>query len=253
MSPEQNIFLKLFEDKKRSCKKRLYDYIQNPNKENIHNLRTSIRRLESLYLIIPKSYKTKKTEKFISSYKSVFKKNSIVRDLDIIYDKLLNTGIREDSEIISLIINQRKKKLKTALKYADKLSGLKDSTIKNPPQEKIKKKYEKIVYSLIDKIQNFIPVVVSDESRIDELHSMRKTAKKLRYVLETDTNDSYLHVIDNMKTFQKLLGEIHDCDVTLDFLKYSKKFPEISSLPEKIQKTRSGIYHQLSNSLRDTK
>ena len=250
MSNTEHLFQQIFQEKQDKSKKRVDEYLKEQGEKQIHDLRTSIRRLEATYLIIPNSCKRKKTDDFVSSYKSLFKKNSSIRDYDVIILKLLKNNLSENSDIIKYVNKQKEKKLKNVLKNAKKLSKIKISSLKEIRQEKINQKYDKMIFSLITKIQNFIPIVTADESKIDELHSMRKTAKKLRYVLEVDPNNSYQHVIDSMKLFQEFLGQIHDCDITLDFLKkHSKKFPELKSEILKEQEIRSQIYKKLAISL----
>lgn len=249
-----NIFLKLFEEKQDKSKKRLEEYIQKQETKQIHDLRTSIRRLEATYLIFPKSCKTKKTDKFVACYKRLFKKNSPIRDSDVILGRLLKNGIAKDSGVIQYLKKRKEKRIKVIFKDVKKLSKLNKTKLKEIDYERILTKYEKRIFSLIEEIQNLIPVVVSDESKIAKLHYMRKISKKLRYVLEIDPKNSYQHVIDNMKSFQELLGNIHDCDITLVFLKkQSKKFPELKPLITKEQSLRRQIFRKLSISLSDKK
>ncbi|MGD2106571.1 MAG: CHAD domain-containing protein [Nitrosopumilaceae archaeon] len=250
MSNQDNVFQNIFHDKQIQSKKRLDEFLKEPGEKQIHDLRTAIRRLEAVYFILPNSCKRKKTDNFVSSYKSVFKKNSSIRDADVIIKKLLENGIPENDEIIKSIVKQKEKKLRKIIKNAKKISELKFSKPKKIGIEKITQKYEKKVYYLVKKIQKDIPIVISDESKIKELHSMRKTAKKLRYILEVEPNDSYRHLIDNMKSLQELLGMVHDCDITIDFLKiHSKKESRLSTLLEKAKEIRSEIYNKLSVSL----
>lgn len=250
MNNVDNVFQKIFQEKQHDSRKRLEDYLNEQGEKQIHDLRTSIRRLEATYLIFPNSFKRKKTDNFVSAYKSLFRKNSTLRDLDVIIKKFLENGLPEESDSIKYLIRQKKKKIKEILKEAKNVSKLKIPQIKNGNSEKIIPKYEITISSFMQKIQDYIPVVISDESKIDELHLMRKTAKKLRYILEIEPNDSYRHLINSIKSFQKILGNIHDCDITINFLKkYSKKFPELKSLILKEEEIRNQIYKKLSDSL----
>lgn len=252
MNDTNTFFQKIFQEKQQKSKKRLDEYIQEQGEDQIHNLRTSIRRLVSTYLILPNSCKRNKTDDFVSSYKSLFKKNSTIRDYDIIISKLLKHGLSENSDTIKFIVKQKEKKLKEALKYAKKIRAKTPHQIKIGNSEKTNKKYDKTIFSLITKIQEHIPVVASDESKIEELHTMRKNVKKLRYVLELAPNGSYIHVVDSMKLLQKYLGDIHDCDIAITFLKkHSKIFTELQTILLKEQEIRSQIYKKLANSLSD--
>jgi len=246
MNDMENIFQNIFYDKQNKSKNRLDGFLKEPGEKQIHDLRTSIRRLEAVYSIFPNSCKRKKTDKFVSSYKVLFKKNSAIRDSDVIITKLLKNGLTEKSDIIKHIVKQKNIKLKETLKDAKKISELKFTDLKNTSSEKIIQKQDKVINSLITKIQNFIPIVVSDESKIKELHSMRKIAKKLRYILEVEPSDSYQHLIDSMKSFQKILGDIHDSDITIDFLKkHAKKKSELKHLILKEKIIRSETYNKL--------
>lgn len=250
MSDENSGFQNIFHEKQVQSKNRLNDFLAEPGEEQIHQLRTSIRRLEAMYFIFPNSCKRKKIDIFVSSYKLLFKKNSSIRDMDVIIKRLQKNGLSKESKIIKKIVHQKNKKIKKILKDVEKISKLEFSNLKKINDEKIIQKHDKKIFSLITKIQDYIPIVISDESKIDELHSMRKTAKKLRYILEIDPNGKYCHVVESMKTFQKLLGSIHDCDITIDFLKkYAKKESELDPLLTKEKKIRSEVYHQLADSL----
>lgn len=250
MNKTDNIFQSIFQEKQSKIKKKLEDYLIEQGEEQIHDLRTSFRRLEATYLIFPNSFKRKKIDNFVSSYKSLFKKNSLIRDYDVIIEKLLKNGFTDQSDSIKYLKRQKEKKIKNAVKQGKKLSILKIPQIRKGNFEKIISKYEKTISSLVQKIQDFIPIVVSDESKIEELHLMRKVTKKLRYILEVDPDDSYRHLIDNMKSFQELLGDIHDSDITISFFKkYWKKFPELKLLIQREEETRKRIYKNLSNSL----
>lgn len=250
MNDIDNAFQKDFQDKQNKSKNKLEDFLKEPGEKQIHDLRTSIRRLEATYFILPNSCKRKKTDNFVSSYKSLLKKNSFIRDSDIIIKKLLENGFTEKSEIIKHIVKQKNKKLKNTIKYAKNISELKFVNCKNINTDKIIKKYEKMISLFVTKIQDQIPIVISDKSKVKELHTMRKTTKKLRYILEIEPNQSYQHLIDNMKLLQKVLGKIHDCDITIDFLrKHSKNYPELKHVIQKERESRSQSYNKLVESL----
>ena len=141
MSNVVNIFQKTFQEKQEKAKKRLEELLEEQGEEQIHNLRTSVRRLETTYLIFPNSFKRKKTNNFVSSYKSLFKKNSSLRDFDIIINKLLENGLTENSDFIKYLVSQKEKKIKVVIKKATKLSRLKIPLIKEGNFEKITPKY----------------------------------------------------------------------------------------------------------------
>jgi len=68
---------------------RLDDYIKDSNENNIHDIRTAVRRLDASYRSLPKNTQRKnKISKYVRTSKRLFKINSQVRDYDIICEKL---------------------------------------------------------------------------------------------------------------------------------------------------------------------
>jgi CHAD domain-containing protein len=64
-------------------------YLKNPNDKNIHDLRKSIRRLDSAYYSLPKKFrKNKPIKNYVNHSKDLFKSNSQVRDYDIFLEKI---------------------------------------------------------------------------------------------------------------------------------------------------------------------
>ncbi|GKS66837.1 hypothetical protein YTPLAS73_03840 [Nitrosarchaeum sp.] len=250
MNDVSEVFQKIFQEKQYNSQKRLENYLNKQGEEEIHDLRTSIRRLESVYLILPNSFKRKKIDSFVSTYKSLFKKISIIRDFDILIKKLLNNGLTEKSDFILYLIRKKEKKIQETLMQAKNLSKISISHLNEGNPKKIIPKYERTIFSLVELVQDLLPVVSSDKSKIEELHFMRKIVKKLRYILEIDPNNSYQYLIIQMKLLQKLLGTIHDCDMAINFLKKnSKKFPELEPFILREEENRNQIYKQLSDSL----
>lgn len=224
---------------------RLSSYLESPSEENIHDVRISIRRLEVAYSVLPKSSKTKKSEKLISMYGDFFSLNSTIRDHDIILQKLELYGYDNESKI-SMMANRRKlKKLLRAIALADKISRAKKPKLKRPKNPS-SSKFQKRTLALVQKFSSYVPVVTKDESHVGELHSMRKTVKKLRYVLELYPEGTYDKLIANMKFLQCLLGNIHDCDIFIWYLeKNRKEYVGMTKVIASEREKRSAYYQKL--------
>jgi hypothetical protein len=68
-----------------------------------------------------------------------------------------------------------------------------------------------------DELRSFSPAVL-DPANVRALHDMRIAAKRLRYVLELNApvlGEGAVKAAKRAKKLQDLLGEIHDCDVTI--------------------------------------
>ena len=74
-----------------------------------------------------------------------------------------------------------------------------------------------MVSRLISMIESTFPVVLTSPSKLEELHDLRISCKKLKYLLELQA-DEKKSVLKTRKTLQKLqdiLGAIHDYDFTI--------------------------------------
>jgi CHAD domain-containing protein len=85
------------------------------------------------------------------------------------------------------------------------------------PDGPLRDNVRKIVDVRSDELRSFSPAVL-DPRNVEALHDMRIAAKRLRYVLELTTpvfGDPAAQGAKRAKKLQDLLGEIHDCDVTI--------------------------------------
>ncbi len=236
---------------------RLDEYIKNPTEKNIHDIRTSIRRLEASYIVSPKLIRKRKIIEYVFKSKNLFKINSQIRDFDIILEKLTKEGqlTTQRLELFERSIKKsRNRKLKDAIFIA---CDLRDIDIPNIDkyknqydpfllQKKLTKKYTKVVTKFAYKIKENIPIIISSSEKIEELHQVRKDTKKLRYLLELILNNRHKidgnigknneidknnygndqniwNQIEKLKKIQDMLGNIHDYDITIAYLKQHDK------------------------------
>lgn len=245
---QSNVYFEIFFKKLDNANQRMESYLDNPSEENIHHMRTSIRRLESAYYVLPKSSKTKSSDKIIKQFKNFFSFNNKVRDYDIILDKLTGYGYDSESKLVLILQKKKLTRLSKAILLAEKISDAKKPKIKK--SKKPSSKFEKKTLSLISDFKKFIPIVVEDESNVKELHSMRKIIKKLRYVLELEPNNSYQNIIPNLKHLQNFLGDIHDCDIFIWYFQKIKNSEDNVTNMLNLEKTkRNKIYKTLVSSL----
>jgi hypothetical protein len=85
------------------------------------------------------------------------------------------------------------------------------------PDMRLDDAIERIVAVRLDELCSFMPRA-SDPDEVASLHDMRIAAKRLRYVLELTAfafGPYAERAAKRTKELQDLIGEIHDCDVTL--------------------------------------
>jgi hypothetical protein len=85
------------------------------------------------------------------------------------------------------------------------------------PDGPLRENAERIIAVRAEEVHSFFPAVL-DPSNVEDLHDMRIAAKRLRYVLELTApvfGEGAATAAKRAKKLQDLLGEIHDCDVTI--------------------------------------
>jgi len=236
---------------------RLDDYLADPNENNIHDIRTSIRRLESAFLACPKQMRKKKMSQFVKESKRLFKANSEIRDFDIILEKVSQEGQMDELQIESFekgIEKIRGQSLDKAVSIAHNLRKLDVPHINiynsgydlELLQNKLMFQYNRVVLEYLLGIEKNIPIVINDSYRVEELHQVRKDSKKLRYLFELllterdkdkdnidksnenkinnySNNQNIWNQIELLKKMQDMLGNIHDYDMTIAYLKRQGK------------------------------
>lgn len=213
---------------------RLEAYLSDPeNEENVHDIRTSLRRLEAAFSLMPKKARRKNCRQ-IRAYKEFFSANSRVRDCDIIRSKL-GEGTTGGIE------RKRKSALKRALELARDVQGLPALDISRVEGKKLDARADKVAGRLLGGVKERLPVAIADAREREELHELRKDLKKLRYVLEIlpagarKGHEASLAkeirangpVEARLKELQDMIGAIHDCDITIDYLKSARKGGEM--------------------------
>lgn len=211
-----------FHQNQRRVDKRLKAYLAEPESEkNIHNIRTSLRRLDATFSLLPKKVRRRHRGRF-EKYRQFLKASSKARDCDIIAGRISTIGDLDTADL------QRKKKAELAkiTKLARLLKKLPPMRLANAPDDR---RIDKVVRRLLEVIAKVLPAVLADSKKVDELHRLRKNFRKLRYILEMIPDEDrkwYMRKAVKpigrnivLKEIQALLGLIHDCDIAIDYLR----------------------------------
>ena len=219
-------FLTKLSENLQSVNNRINKYLKKPNAKQIHDIRTSIRRLDASFSTLPKRYRNGTSlSKYVLQCKELFKINSEIRDFDIIIEKLQKyppSGQRDN--IIEDLKKTKLARLEKAKTIAVPLKSIDTGTILDElgvTEKELQKRFIKIVSRLISTIDSIFPVVLSNPQALEELHDLRIACKKLRYMLELLPNNNKLaaQTRESLKKIQDSLGSIHDSDFTIGYLK----------------------------------
>jgi CHAD domain-containing protein len=235
---------------------RLDDYLKNSNEKNIHDIRTAVRRLDSSYKALPQNMRKKnKIKQYVSKCKDLFRLNSKIRDYDIITEKIQQHEQHQNVDIENCkkrLASRREAKLREARALALEVRKMSVPKINrgNISDKKLTKRYNKVVSRFANKILLNFPIVIADPEKLKELHEMRKDCKKLRYMLEllpvnnSSSKENVSQLLQELEKMQDILGEIHDCDAVISYLKRQVKRPKLDEITNKIIEERSKKYEE---------
>ena len=223
--------------------------------EDIHDLRVASRRIRAVFDSFSAFIPNKKLKIWKKDIRAITKSFGAVRDLDVQLD-LIN-GLYQNVDDRKIQAGLRRIRLRLEQKRQAKQEHTTENTkalIESATIQDIDAWVDAILNTTAEdepyspglfqlgyqQIQNrldeflFYEVFIFDSQRVEEMHAMRVTAKQLRYCLEI-FSDLYRQETDfalniTRKT-QDFLGEIHDCDVWIEFLPkfMEKEFQRIKS------------------------
>lgn len=232
-------------------KRKLEEFCTNPTPRNIHDIRTSIRRLLISYPLLDKESERKsQINKYIKLSKRLFKYNSDVRDIDIICHHLKLYKNTESYRLQQYLRTKRERKLKTTITLGLQLKKMNLPDINGDylSTRKIQSKVAKEKSKLQDRILRDLPIVTLDPLKIEELHELRKNSKKLRYLLELLPKED--KSISKLINIQDKLGLIHDFDITIEFLERCKQNTMTQNIINSETRQRNDVFRKFSNSVK---
>ena len=239
----------------KSLQKRLEAFLDDSSAENLHDLRTAIRRADASTAAMPKSFrKSPRTKKLLGRLKKLMKGSAEVRDCDTVKTRL--SEYPRDSVMDRLMrhVNKtRKRRLKSTEALAAKvrkvssLSPAKGSL----DQEKTRRRLDKIVKRLRSKINWALPIVLSQPDNREALHSLRKDCKSLRYTLElslAETDKS--SAVGTLVSWQDILGAVRDGDVTIAYLESIERSAGVERILVRERGRRAQDYERFAGAFR---
>ncbi len=216
--------------------------IKNDDIECVHKTRVTSRRLRAAMPLFKTFFRRKKYKQWLGEIKKVTCLLGDARDLDVqiifIEQYMKKLGSAAEKAGVNLLLKNHKTRRKSIqpsvvkgldeLKASDVLEDLRAfcrQTIEEQLNEVFdpKKVLEKARWHISFRLDDFLAMedYVHLENEILKHHQMRIYAKKLRYTMETFAplyKNKLAPEIETIKAFQDVLGEMHDCDVWIDYI-----------------------------------
>ena len=226
---------------------------ERPDPEAIHDLRVAARRVQAMVRVLPKGVRrSKRAREFRAAVGSLLKSTSQIRDMDTLTETLQVERTSLPGELLRSLENERSDLAATSrpvvMAFMRVRTPLLDSSQINP--KKLARRLRKEVDEELQMVSTLLPEVTGSESKIKELHTLRKEVKKLRYVMELAEGTA--SELRNLTEWQEALGAAHDIDVAIEYLRASGwKVPE-SALADLGRKRHSMYIRFLGIALRSS-
>jgi len=213
-----------------------------PTPDDIHDLRVTARRVQVMRRLLPKDVRRSQASVgYDLALKSALKSTSQLRDIDTLMDTLKMHRANLPPELLVNLENQRSDFAARAKAASSVISDspapdLDPSTVKG---KKLSRRLRKQAKRHGREASQLVGEVLSDESKVEELHALRKEAKKLRYLHELAEKSP--NVLPTLTHWQDSLGAIHDLDVAMAYLERSDFGPKQVAIRE-LRKVRHQRY-----------
>ncbi len=220
----------------------LREYLGDPNEENTKALRASARRLATILGVVPRRSRKKTMKQSRDRCRKLLRTTSKVRDADIIHERLSKFA---GDPTVELLLSNLKEEREVYASESMKAAWRLFEAHRPKPDRKDFKGSTRWVRKTLSKLDTEIgaelPLVVKNEGKVDELHSLRKHAKTFRYVLELmPASRSSSIMTEVLRSWQDVLGEIRDSDIVIEYLGRARQTSAVKEalLEERAQRHR---------------
>lgn len=212
--------------------------------EYVHRMRVASRRLRTAFDLFPMCLPVKRRDEWLAQVKKITRALGAARDTDVQIERLEEfiptlpvpgyaAGIRR------LLLRLRQNRRASQVKVIKALDSLEKSKLLDQMENALAPRvpaeedaappvyslalYRLAYQSIHDQLEDFLSYqeIVHKPEEVEQLHAMRIAAKHLRYTLEAFAPlypDELKPFLTVMRKTQEALGDIHDCDVWVQYL-----------------------------------
>lgn len=213
-------------------------YLTQADEKTVHDLRTSARRVLAGIQLLPRRLRdSKEVAEYIPALEKLMKANAKTRDIDIVTKKIKRKdAIDQYAALLRKLGRLRESSVRTGRISARALSASPriPVRIRGISGSSLEKRFDKLSKKYASRIQKRLPEVLKTPDEKEELHRLREDARRLRYTLELGDKKSHGRQMKFLRSWQDVLGEIHDSDIFIQYFEGSDDAVEKSLVEDEI-------------------
>ena len=186
------------------------------SEDHIHDVRTSIRRLQSTYKMLPRRAREQKNlYKYMDACNGLFRVLNDIRDYDVMLSRLSEYPESDATKKVkSFVTKKRTNLLGRASKRVLAIEDAKSKKLRvvGVSETQLDKRFKIRLEKQAKKVRDDLLVVWTGKAKKSQVHKLRKDCKKLRYTLELEEK-KYEKQMQILKEWQGYLGTIHDVEM----------------------------------------
>jgi CHAD domain-containing protein len=225
----------------------LESYLKDSNAENLHGLRTSTRRMLTIFKLLPAGMREGTPKGTTEKFSRLLELTQKARHLDIVLSRIPSKEQNKSTEVLARSFRKaRDSSLRTAQRIASSLknSPLPEIRSKDLEDSTLQKRFNRSAQKLTARVRKAIPTVIKGSIKTKQLHRLRQDSRKLRYILELSPNPETSEKLSVLRTWQEILATIHDNDACIQLLQDGKRSEQIERLLHELKSERSQNYEK---------
>lgn len=224
---------------------RLEDYLRSQGEDEVHRLRTAIRRFDRGAGLLPASVrKRKQLRRYRSRIRKLLRANNRIRDLDTIRSHL--SPMTEDPRLAwlqGMLRSERSGLEGPARQAASSIGRAPAVDWEKVTGRKLRRRFRKANRRMIDEIERDLGTVLKDPDDLQALHSLRVTSKELRYTMEFAAKGEVAgDIARGLRGWQDTLGMIRDIDNTTAYLGGLELSRDLAEVLQEKREQRRRLY-----------
>lgn len=250
-----DLFLRNYGTISGTARNTIREFLEDPSERNVHDVRSALRRLSAAFRVVPRRSRIlgKLIDKYEERTKELLKLTSPIRDIDIIGVKIEKRDPDlYRSDYSRRLKSRRRKRVESALATGWKLFEREMPRIEAQQIRGFGTRALGVISDLRSGINRDMVAVLESEENIDELHSLRKKCKKLRYTLELfPLAPGRKEMLEILGEWQDFLGAMLESDVLIAYLEKNKLTTRTSNLVRRERERRHSRYVRLVEACHD--